>query len=599
MNNVDFSQLKQKILPYFIEIYGEEFKDILVSKMNQIEPIFYSTIDSKKSAMYTMQTAKRIELTIKFLEHNNVHLSEETKSKMIKRNSTYELLEIPEAKKILSACFGSHEYREVPLSGIKDIQQVPTDRDYVINQSVEALRNLGFSVNAENYSEWVLSEEAKQIFMQIEKLKEYINILDIEFRDFDKQFNNLKSLIDKSNEIDRNIREKQMIEFLKSISNYLTTHDKKVLDEYISSDKKDWYSFKTQMDILKIAGDSFYENGLLEAFGTKANEKLDDPKTSKFARKTIIENRIKYYKLIGVYNEQMSPDEFLLTAEAKVNAPKQEFMDDIISKKEHFAKLSNEEFLSITSSYKDNLEQINSLGLVTDVCFGIDDIKKGTICINPNTRIINGQPESVALLFFSPERCLPEYIDTMFIHEVNHAVELCLIEYANGKAKYKCGFEFLSDEEDEIREYVGFSEVVNQMIAMEITQAMHRDNVYLFDNPNTSKIEGGTSYEQQKNFIGVFWSKFKKEIMTARVDNNLVSLFNIVGEDNFNKLNTIINEYRALPYYAMMDDVINKRTTELTEKRINLINSAAITWDAMIENAKHNPDYETLTEKTM
>lgn len=77
------------------------------------------------------------------------------------------------------------------------------------------------------------------------------------------------------------------------------------------------------------------------------------------------------------------------------------------------------------------------------------------------------------------------------------------------------------------------------------------------------------------------------------------SLFKLVGKVNFDKLNDIINEYRALPYYEMMDDVINKRTTELTEKRTNLINSAYGVWDAMIEQAQKLPGYENLTGRKM
>lgn len=596
---IDFNQLKERILPYFIEIYGEEVRDIIVSRMNRIEPIFHSTIDNKKSAMYNKQSTKRVELTLKFLEHNNIPLLEEARNEMIKKNNTLALSKIPEAKRILSACFGRNEYRENTFDGIKDIPREPNDKEYVINRSVEVLKNLGVSVSAENYNKWVLTDEAKQTFERIDKLKEYIETLNAEFRDFDKQFDELKILIDKSKKIERNTHEKYMVEFLKSIEQYTTEHDKQVLEHFIASDKKDWYSFKKEIDIFKVLGDSFYDKGLLEAFSSKAIEKLNNPKTPKFTKQSIIENRIKYYRLIGIYKDQMPQEEFVLSSETIANAPPQQFVDDIISKKEHFGKLAEDEFLSITSSYKDNVEKINSLGLITNVNFKIDDIKNRALWMSPNIRMVNGQPEPVALLFFSPDSFLPEFIDTMFIHEINHAIELSLINYVDGKAFYKCGFEFLSDDENEAREYKEFSEVINQMITIEITEAMHRDNVYLFDNPNTSKTRGGTYYEEQRTFIEVFWEKFRKVIMIARINNNLDSLFNVVGKENFDTLKDIINEYSALPYFTMLDDIINKRTTELTEKRIDLINSAIKTCDVMIERAQQLPGYENLTERTI
>ncbi len=591
-------ELKQRIqqaLPYFIQIYGEEFKDIIVAGLNRIEPIVYSTVQSKKYAMYNMQAAKRVELTIRFLEYNNIYLSDEVKTKMIKSNKTDEIEELPDAEKLLRACFGSPEYREVTYNGIKTIPREPTDNEYIIEKSVGILKNLGIYISAEKFNEWILTDEAKEVFARIEKLSEYIDILDIEFREFDKQFDDLKPLIEKSDEIERKTNEKYMVEFLKSIEKYTSEYDKKLLELYLSSDKKDWYSFQSKIDIFKVVGNSFDENSVIESFSSKADEKMNDPSVSQFSKETIIEDRIKYYRLIGLYKDQMPKEEFLLTEEARVNIPKQEFMDEITAKKKYFKELAEKETVEITSSYKDNLEQINNLDLETNVGFTIDKIIKGTMYIDPNTRTVNGYPELVTLLFFSPEGCLQEYIDVTLIHELNHAIELSLVDYTNGKSLYKCGFEFLCTEEDEVRDYVEFSEVMNQVIAMEVTEAMHRDGVYLFDNPNTSKIQGGTSYEQQRNFIRVFWEKFRKDIIRARVSNNLNSLYHVVGKENFDKLNKIINEYSTLPYFEMMDDVVNNRVTELTKKRMNLLNDTMDTCERMIEHAKWVPSYENVT----
>ena len=172
-DNIDFKQLKEKILPYFIEVYGEEFRDIIVARMNQIEPIFYSTVDSKKTDMYTKQSAKRIELTFRFLEHSGIQLSQEAKDKVIKSRSAFILSEIPEAKSVLQACFGSYEYIEAPIGGINAISRVGEvpNQKYVIEQSVEALKKLGIVVSVETYDEWILTDEAKLVFAKIDELK--------------------------------------------------------------------------------------------------------------------------------------------------------------------------------------------------------------------------------------------------------------------------------------------------------------------------------------------------------------------------------------------------------------------------------------------
>lgn len=594
--NINFEQLKQRILPYFIKIYGQEYQDIIIKRINQIEPIFYDTLDSKKAIMNRMLSAKRVELTIKFLEENNIHLSQELEREIILSNSTYKLSDVPEAYNLLNACFNNNEYREVAYGGIKNIVRIPTEEIYQIKQSIETLSKLGVVVNAENYNEWLSTDEAKQVFAKIDTLKDFIAILDEEFNKVARNFESTKALINKSDELKRNLNEKYMIDFLKSLEKYTTDYDKKLIEEYLSSDKKDWYSFIRKINICQVIGNSFIGNGLLESFGSKAECKMNDANASDYIKKTIIDNRIKYYRLLGLYEDQMPIEEFLLTEEAIKNIPSQKFIDEIALKKEQYANLLEEELLQITSSYKQDLAKIKDLGLVTDSNYKIEDIKNGMICINPNVRIVNDQPEAVALLLFSPGKCLPEFIDTMFIHEINHAIELSLLEYESGKGKYKCGFEIITDNEEEIRDYECFSEVINQLIAIEITEEMHKDNVYLFNDQDTAKTRGGTSYEHQRMFVDEFWKNFKSAIMRARIDSNMSSLLNLIGKENFEKLNNIIKDYKELPYYQMMDDVINKKDTELTRKRIELYNSAQNINLEMIEHTKQFFNYDIDTE---
>lgn len=583
--NIDFEKIKEKILPFFIKIYGEEFKEVIFQRMNQIEPIFYSTIHSKKTEMYTIETAKRIELTLEFLELNDISISEEVKQSMIKSNTSYPLREITEARDLLEACYNSCEYRENPFDGIREILLEPTDNEYRIKRNVSILKKLGFEVDSKSFNEWCSKEEAKIALKKIEDLKSKMIILDKQFQEFDSQFADLKQLIDKGNEIEIKLQEKYMLEYLESLEHYTSEEDKKRIEEYKISNEKNWYSFKKQLNILKIVGSSFYEDGLLSAFSEQARLELENSNVKKERKEAIYENRIKYYRIIGLYKNQMPKEQFLLTKGALDYFPSKEFMEDVLSKKEYFAKEAERKIIEITSSYKENIEKIKSLNLATDVSFEVEDMKNRLICINPSIRIINGHSTPIALLFFSKGSCIPEYMDTMFIHEINHAIELSLLEYKEGKAIYKCGFEILDDQKKS-RNYKMFSEIINQIIAMLITSAMHQEGVYLFDNPNTSKIQGGTSYEQQIMFVKMFWDTFQKKIMFARVEDCLDELVITIGKENFDKLNDIINEYSSLPYYQMMDDVINNRTTELTKRRESLFQEAISISRKMIEHAE-------------
>lgn len=591
--NVDFNQIKERVLPYFIEIYGEEFKDIITARIEQIVPVFYSEIESKQATMQSLKSAKRVELTFKLLEHYNVNIPAEVKAKAIKYNSTYELSEIPEASSLLMKCFNGHTYNENAFGGIKDIVQTPTNENYIINQSIEALKNFGVNVLVEQFNDWVVTDEAKQVFQQINQMREYISVLDAEFNEFVKQFENLQSLIDKSREIERNIKEKYMLEFLQSISKYMVDKDQKLLAEYLASSQKDWYSFIEKLAISQVVGSTFTTNGLIESFGTKADAKMNSEKISGFEKQTIVDDRIKYYTLIGLYKSNMSPEKFLASEVAIKNAPPQKFIDAIISQKEKFAQLAYKEFLELTSSYKDNLELINSLGLATEVDFSVDVIKSGVNCINPNLKIVGNAPTPVSLLFFTLEGTERNSFDVKLIHEINHTIELSLTDYIDGKSTFKCGFETIKDDEKG-RPFEAFSEVINQIIAMEITDAMHKDGVYLFDDPNLSQTRGTTSYENQLFLVQDFWQKFRKEIMMARTEDNLDSLFQVVGQENFNKLNDIVSAYSSLPYF----ELLNNKEYRISKRKESLLQATEVI-DKMLEYAKGvsptddlNPSYK-------
>ena len=407
----------------------------------------------------------------------------------------------------------------------------------------------------------------------------------------------LEETIKKSEIIQTNIKQKNMLEFLKSIEKYLTAHDKNLLNEYINVGNRSWYSFSNELDIFKVVGDSFSSCGLIDAFSTISNDKLKDPDSREYIKNSIINDRIKYYKLIEVYDEKIPPEQFLMGDIAIKNTPSQEFMDEIISKKQMFSDFSDEEIIRATSTYEDNKKRINELNLLDNPDFTPTMIKEGIHCMSPSAKIVNGEIQSVALLLFSFEDCLPNYVDTFFIHEINHAIELSLLNSneKDGSLNHKCGFEVLNSKSDETRKYESFSENINQMIAIEITEAMHRDGKYLFDDPRNAKTRGGSSYEDQSIFTSKFFEKFKKVIMKSRVENNLESLFSVIGKEEFDALNNTINDYVELPFYEMMDDVIENKKTSLTEKRAELIGKSNDIYQRMLENSNRYEDSDIKT----
>ena len=167
--NIDFNQIKQTILPYFVKIYGEKYTDLIVERMNQIESVFYSTAESKKFKVNEKKKEKVIELTFRFLEEHQMEIPEEIKNEIITGNSTFPFKQVPEIKNLLELYFGTYEYNREPFNGIKNIVKEPTENQFRIQQSVETLQKIGVSVPVEQYNQWLSTDESKHTFQMMEE----------------------------------------------------------------------------------------------------------------------------------------------------------------------------------------------------------------------------------------------------------------------------------------------------------------------------------------------------------------------------------------------------------------------------------------------
>lgn len=88
----------------------------------------------------------------------------------------------------------------------------------------------------------------------------------------------------------------------------------------------------------------------------------------------------------------------------------------------------------------------------------------------------------------------------------------------------------------------------------------------IFNEPNTTKIHGGTSYENMLFLVKDFYRTYSKEIKESRKEGRVEYLFDVVGEENFNALSELLQEfYEQFPtgrYFKVMDDLANKKDSK-------------------------------------
>ncbi len=548
--NVSFKEEREKIESYIVDFYGQNKKQEISKRLDRVILNNYFSLDDIKNFIRKNKKMKRRRLTLDFLVSvdKNVKFSLEEKERLMYDEEAYKDTLTEEQKKILNGCFDNSIYNTfseesfAPIYSLfKDMEEKNDLTDYQINdikkKTCRVLKALGLDINLENYDEVIKKESSKEIIAKAKELKNKAYELKKEFNEFEMLFLEEEQYIRECDNLKNKLYLKETKAFYEEIIPYVDNNTKIEIENALKKDIKEEWKFLNEVD-----------------------------------------NGRKYMGMSLLFSGKSIKEESDLSNEEK------EQIEECRNKHKEIAE--SELFLE-TSSYKNNMELIESLGLIGEDEFNLEFMKRGVICCCPNYVKKDGNYEPVCLMhlpLYDDIHMLEKYKDTMFMHETLHAVELTSRKKDDLTLEYKTGFDYLEDKiktneiknnekieetknKKEKRSFELFSENIHQRNAMEITEKMHETGTYIFNDPYTCKTRGGTSYEYLNSPTSSFYNAYKDEINEARFNSSLEQLFVAVGKDNFCKLNDIVNEYSKIPYISMCRDLRDGKVTEHTKKR--------------------------------
>lgn len=482
---------------------------------------------------------------------------------------------IPHAKDLLNLYFESGSYGDSNFCGFRlcFMNSEVNNNTWLNTNRQRFLKKLGAEISADEDIEKFLQSEAGQPYNAlIEKQRQIIGHLDMKYQQFSKQHEVLYEEIDRYDNLKKQINAKYSIEFLSSIANLLTDRDLNKINEYgAKGDYEGFIRFFYDFDCYHTIFKSLQYGSLIEAFSSEKSRALESVETSRFMKNTIINDRLEYFKRMGLNDDNKTYEELMKCLDVK-NVPDAKMVDSFIECRLKYQEMANDEYFRLSSDYASIEKKFNDMDLVYDSDITIADLSSGCQYTSPNVRKDN--LDVVGVFYYSPLKTLEGYADVQFIHEINHVIELNLIEIKNNEPVYRTGF-CTYNNDGEVSNKEQFSETVNQDIAMGITKMMHDDGFYIFDNPKYSKIKGSTEYEHNNVIVGDFYNMYRQEIIDSRVSNSLLPLTSIVGEDNFERLNATVNEFCSLPFLNVMMDIRNNKDTPLRNKGLDLINTSS------------------------
>lgn len=320
---------------------------------------------------------------------------------------------------------------------------------------------------------------------------------------------------------------------------YLTEDLRKVLDEeYSSIDEK---------------SKAFFDDGIgakscFEFFSEENENKLNDPSIDEIYKGLIYSYRIQYFKDLGFVIEN---EESLKTNKDKYDYIMQQIdiqklilpqdnIKEIISLKNETFEEFQKDFIYSSEEW---FEKLDNLELKEWL---YNRMMNKSICISG--ACIKGK--FAPILFYTVRYGAGGILDYLLLHELCH---VCETEGKETKI-LRCGFDLADSSKlenpynSEKRRYEVLNENITDIFAMEAMQVLHQEGIYIFeqleytienvDNINTSNI--------CKNLLKPFVKEYREQIVRTRIYGDMEGLYEVIGKENFEELNDIVNKIDSL-----------------------------------------------------
>ena len=441
-----------------------------------------------------------------------------------------------------------------------------------------------------------LSDREKERFIGSSKFEEYKRAFVAytkalrRYGKLEEKLTPYKEYVTKSRKLQGKLKKKYLKKLVGECSFIYNDRELQEINEYFDKDTN-----TVMPNCLKIFGVSLDTSSLLESFTKETQDKLDDPNVSTFDKSLLIDKRIRYFKARGI-DLGNNYEEYVRSEKARGIWPTFDWALKVEKTREKMLEQFNNEFYTSISRHREFRREITELGLL-DKSDSIDAslYTSRLTAVMPN--IIREKNElklfPIVAVNVDPDN---EYLDHTIIHELNHLYELSLLGQKGTEIEYLCGWDYVSgrlegddpvidnvSSEEPKRKYEIFNEIINELVAQDISKEMVDRGICIFNN---HKYTGYTSYEHAKFLVKDFYQEFKPWIMESRRDGNIEVIFDKVGRDNFDCLNELVGGFSKIfsgyNYYKLREDLDHKVDNDRTRLYYGMIENK----DKVLENMR-------------
>lgn len=604
-------ELRPKIIDTIVEVYGKRHRAQIEDRLNNLYINSYVTAEDVQNDYNTKNSHFVSILSVKFLRKIGMEVSKETEDEVYS-GGTFHLPE--EQKDVLRQYFGTSNFTDYGKILSFDDELINSENDYSNRMHkanrCEILKAMGLEISPENYDEVIQTKQGQECLKRAMEIYKVAAECKNELGQFKEDNKDYIEYIEKVKKYEQELKFKYMKKYAEQIVPYCDKELGAKIEEALAKNYTLDYRFTqdTDKDGIYIAT---HGEPLILAFSDDAEEKLAK---DNFESMRVKSDRVKYFKTKGL-DLGSNYEDYENSEEAKKLLPDKGIVETLYAIKKECDKERDMKFFLNTGNYEACKRNILAQGIKVQDNFSKEFVENGVTCIVPNVRQDdNGNYQLFNIVHLPLVKLLHDYKDVQIVHELLHTVESSMKQLSKDEIYFKFGFdeavEPICHNEEELivddrqsnpnepkRSYEIFSENLHQQLAIEVTKRLHEKGIYLYGDQKLAKETGSTSYEHYNVITANFQKVYREEIIDGMMSPTRDGITEIVGTENFERLNLAVNEYAELPYYKMMEDIIEKKDTELTRKRQELANRGAQIVEDMIEYEQDREEYSISVQK--
>ncbi len=359
---------------------------------------------------------------------------------------------------------------------------------------------------------------------------------------------------------------------------------------------------------------NFQYEGFIDAFSKEEEERI----TSSYDERIIRKRRINYFKNLGI---DLGDDyeTYVTNPVVKSLWPSEEDITRIKNIKKDIYEETIKDYLLTIPMYQEIKNILENSGFTTKETapFKLDSYLVDYWNVSSNYILKNNKARydeikdcfslHPIVLFSANDDSY--YIDFHLMHELNHVVEyiiksINITRLENNSVSIDVTTEtglnckMIEETIEELgkSKYELFCEAINDIIAINLTNLMHSKGIYLFREPNESESNIKSLYAFAKPLVEEYYNTFKDAITHARMTGDREYLFNIVGQENYEALNDLVNELYIYFKIVSNNNLIADTLKQIDEGIVNdntkmynsFINRSQSILSKMKENATKN-----------